>query len=270
MSRILLARRQLRRLRAGGDWRSYAAGFALVGALVGYSEHRVGQGSVAASDLASGLASVLVLVVPLAAVAFAADTVAGERERGRLRLALSLPHDRGAFFEGTVAGRAGAFAALAVGAPLAALAVTLALGSRPDLLAVTLFGCLTALFAAATAALVVGISAAAATTNRTLAVSLGGFLGLGAWWSAGPNLLALALTGSSAMVYPYPWWATFTERLTPMGAYEGLVTALGPVGTEAAGEVPLLLSPWVSVAVLLGWGLLGLAVGRFWFRRAAL
>lgn len=270
MTRALLARRQLRRLRAGGDWRPYAAGFALVGALLGYSEYRVGQGAVAASDLASGLASVLVLVVPLAAVAFAADAVAGERERGRLRLALSLPHDRGPFFEGTLAGRAGAFAAMAVGAPLAGLGVVLALGSRPDLVSVALFGGLTALFAAATAALVVGVSAAVTTSRRAFAASLGGFLGLGAWWSAGPNLLALALTGSSAMVYPYPWWATFAERLTPMGAYEGLVTGLGPVGTEAAGEVPLLLSPWVSVAVLLGWGLLGIGVGRVRFRRADL
>lgn len=224
------------------------------------------------------------LVVPIAAVLAAASSVSGERDSGSLRLLLGLPISRsevvfGKFF--------GLFAALSVGLGVVFASVVVlsyvTVGSVPlsalgGLMAAAL------LLAGAFGGLAVGVSAAVATTRRSIAAAVGGLFVLVFLWEPLIGGAYYAVTGGLP-AEPSPL-LLFVERLNPLNAFAVAAGTLG-VGSvfplrltfglvgygggtiltgPDGGSTPMYVSDPVSLVVLLGWIVVPLAVGVLRFR----
>ena len=223
-------------------------GATLLVTVVSFQAGSVRRGIVGLARLLKLLADVL---VPVTALLVGYRAIVGERESGSIKLLLSLPHERRAVVVGKLVGRSLVVAA-AVGAGFGlATAVVLVFVPAvvPTFLGVTL---LTMLFATSFVAVAVGLSAASGSARRAATGAFGVFVLSNIVWQRLPALYAVATGGSGGT----PAWVYFLQRLSPSGAYNGAFTLFsGSESLQASfgGAVPVYLSWWVAVAVLLVW-----------------
>jgi ABC-2 type transport system permease protein len=217
-------------------------------------------------SLPERLQGVVFLFLPLAAIQFGYDRIAGPRGSGEIRLLLAPPHSRTGLVLATFAGRA-AFTAVAVtvGYLAAAVAYLVVLGVPDPVLA--LGGYLLALaLGVGVVGLAVGLSAAVSNSARATILAAVAYLTTLAFWSAIPDAVRYLANGLRAPTGPAPAWAAAFVQAVPQRAYLNLVAALtGSPGTETVTA-----SPAGAVLVLVVWLVVPLAVGVARFRRADL
>lgn len=228
---------------------------------------RSGGPGAAAPGLLSQLQGVVFLFLPLAALQFGYDRVAGPRETGEIRLLLAPPHSRRAFVLGTFLGRAVFTALLVTVGYLVATAAYGAFVGVPDPVR-TLGGYLLALaLGVAVVGLGVGLSASMSTRGRATITAAVTYLTLLAFWGAIPNAVRFVANGLRAPTGPQPEWAIAFAQAVPTEAYRNLVAALLP---NTAPPPVVTAGPLAAVLVLVAWTVLPLAVGTIRFERADL
>jgi ABC-2 type transport system permease protein len=228
---------------------------------------RGGGGGAGAPGLLRQLEGVVFLFLPLAALQFAYDRVAGPRETGEIRLLLAPPHSRRAFVLGTFLGRAAFTTLLVTAGYLVATVAYLGVVGVPDP-AGTLGGYLLALaLGVSVTGLGVGLSASLSTRGRATITAAAAYLTLLAFWGAIPNAVRFVANGLRAPTGPQPEWAVAFAQAVPTEAYRNLVAALLPTTTPP----PVVTAgPLAAVLVLVAWTALPLAVGVVRFERADL
>jgi ABC-2 type transport system permease protein len=213
----------------------------------------------------------VLFLVPLAALMLSYDAIAGERERGSLKLLLGLPATRRDVVTGIAVGRAAVVGTAAVVGVVAAALVFVAFGGPLPLGSFVVFLALAVLLGAAYAGPAVGFSAASSTSNRAMATSVGFFLLTLLGWSSVPNLLRYVLNGFSAPGGPKPEWAIFLDRLSPVQAYQAAFSGYVPTeGTVVSPPDAFYYSDWFGVLVLVGWAVVPVALGYRRFRQVDL
>lgn len=204
-------------------------------------------------------------LVPITALLGGYKAIAGERESGSIKLLLSLPHRRRDVVFGKVVGRSTVVSGAVAAGFGAALVVGLVLYSSFSLLVFLTFTLLTIAYATAFTSIAVGFSAFTPSTSRAAAGAIGTFALFKFVWGAIPGAIHLLVTGS-AFPKPgeYPTWFLLVKRLSPGGAYEGVLTAIRPgdrVARLLGGAPPFYLEPWFAAVVLGLWIILPTWIG---------
>lgn len=249
--------------------------------------------TVSAAKALSGVAMLAQLFVPGIGIVAGYMAIVGERRTGSLRVLLSYPFSRFDVVAGKVAGRF-VVTATALGAGyVVATVLVVALYGAPD--PVTMLGFVGAgvLLGLTFTGLAVGGSAATATRGRAMGLTVGAFATMVLFWK--PLLVGLyyVLHGNRPGVQPQTWYL-LAKRLNPLESFRVLTTeVLGehvaavprlpledipaeasrtgiPIEQRIAGEVPLYLSEWVAVLVLVAWAVVPLAIGYWRFERTDL
>ncbi|MBP1921948.1 ABC-2 type transport system permease protein [Halorubrum alkaliphilum] len=185
-----------------------------------------GLGPTSATAAVDNLGLPFQLLVPLAAILVGCFTVSGERASGSLRVLLGMPLSRTEIVVGKLVG---GLAALAVGVAAAigfAILVSLGTFGTVPVRPLVGLGVTTVLFAFAFGGLSIGVSAAAATPKRSIAVVTGGYMTMTFLWEpvvVGIHRAASQVLPSSAVAT----WVPFLERLNPIEAYADVATILG-------------------------------------------
>ncbi|WP_254546206.1 ABC transporter permease subunit [Halomarina pelagica] len=258
--------RALARYRALDPYRStelhVTAGLlALVFGLAGYQ-----YGGIEGAPLASAL-RIGAYLVPLLAVMRYSDAVAGDRATGRLRGLLALPVSRRAVVLATAVGRA---ASLAAAVCVGVLAATLAYSVRGGVPAIapTVAAAFSVLvLCLCYTGIVVGVSAASATTTRAFAANVALWLLVQLFWGTVPRAVAYAGRGFTGPM-SRPDWAPVFESLSPIRAFQVIFDAT--TGVRAVTPTAIHETPWFAALVLLAWTVAALAVGLARFDRATL
>jgi len=241
----------------------------------------------------AGVAMLAQLFIPGVALVAGYLSVVGERRSGSLRVLLSYPFSRFDVVVGKLVGRT-----LVTGAALAAgfavaTALVAGLYGTPDLGSFAGFVGAAASLGLSFTGLAVGGSAASATRGRAMALTIGSFVGMVFFWKPAVVGLYYVVAGSLPGLAVEPWYLLL-QRLNPLAAYRTLASAaldrpvsevpefpiedlpagvtpaqLDPAN-RLAGEVPLYLSDWFSVAVLVAWGIVPVVVGYRRFENADL
>lgn len=221
----------------------------------------------APASLAHGVVAMSAGLVPLFAFPLAYDAVAGPRQSGTARLLLAYPHSRRDVVLGTALGRAAEFGSYVAAGLLVGLVVKLATGGAVAPAALAVAAVVTVAYAAAFALLVVGCSAAVATTNRAVALVLGLLFTVGLAWNQLPG--AVVAAARRVGVDPRPdLWAEPFVALSPINAFSTLARAFDP--TTAVQASGFHATGWFAALVLLAWAVLPLSAGYARFRDADL
>ncbi|MFC6974665.1 ABC transporter permease subunit [Halomicroarcula sp. GCM10025709] len=260
-----------------------------------------GQAATAVTALVQGIAvRLLSVIVPISAIALTYAAISGERQRGSLKILLSLPYTRRDVVVGKLFGRFFVLGAPLVGTLLLQVLVVLPeaeSGFQARTVAV-LIG-LTLLLALSFVGFTLGASAATSTTRRSLIAAGGIWVYLFALWnsvSRGIGGLLRDRTGlEQALTLKLE---LFVKLLNPTQAYQTLLQSLASSETtvaqarasmfgsllggrsslirqQAAAQtlsesVPWYLSDPMAVAVLLLWCVVPVAIGYGLFARADL
>jgi len=214
-----------------------------------------------------------VFLVPAVGLGLGYAAVAGERERGNLKLALALPNTRGDVLVGKFLGRS-AVAAVAVLAAYAAVAVV-ALATY-DSFALDTFAAytvLTVLYAAVFVAISTGLSAVTPSRARSLGISVGLYALFLLVWDLVLLLLQLAAVGRELPESGLPQWIVFVGLWNPSTAFSFAARAVIPEYYEITvfpETTAVYTQEWVGFAVLAVWTVVPLAVGYRSFTRGDL
>jgi len=212
-----------------------------------------------------------VFFVPLISLAVTYDSIAGERERGSIRLLLGLPNTRRAVVFGKFIGRTSVVAvAILVGYAVAGLIALLTFDSF-DVAVFGLYTALTIFYGAVYTALATGFSAAMESQFRALvgASALYGLFLLG--WDIMLLFLQLLIYGQDIPEDGLPDWFNFIGLLNPSTAFMHAVRAVIPEYAQITfypESSAFYLQNWVGFVVLVFWGAVPLAVGYHRFTRA--
>jgi len=250
------------------------------------------------SFIPPALGRIASVIVPIIAIAVTYAAIAGERERGSLKLLLSLPYERLQVVLGKLAGRS-----VVVAVPLVLSLLISALVFLPSSIAVKpvgylVFAGLTGLLAVVFVAFATGVSAWARSTLAAMFGTIGAFVYVFALWNANANGIGNLLAeygGASAGTVTRV--KLFVKLLNPTQAYQTLLRSLvagqsellarvSMIGGPFSGEqgliarqiaakrlgdsVPLYLSDGAAVAVLVVWLVVPLALGYRAFDRSDL
>lgn len=249
------------------------------------------ENGVSASVALAFLPTPIGIVVAITAMTAGYRSIAGERESGRLKVLLGLPHRRRDVIVGKLAGRSIVIVgALAIAFLAAALVLATVYGSVPGNELGRLF-VLTLLYAGAFTGFAVGISAVAASRARAMAIVVGTFILVEFAWDWLPRGVYYVLHRELPRGSVPAWFVTL-ERLNPVTAYRVATRAFldagnraitlsaeGAAGSEAptgqlaervAGEAPAYLSPEFAPLVFVLWFAIPPAIGAFRFRAADL
>jgi len=215
-------------------------------------------------------------VAPVALIA-AHRAVVGERESGALRLLFSHPVTRGDIVSGKLLGRAalvgGVLSLACIGLGVATFAHY---GTLPVLpfLAITAY---VVFYGVVWTAIVVGVSAAAATRFRAIAAGLALFMVFGPfqiWQSVVIPLFTLLFTGSTStgidQLDPNTWpaWYEYALRLNPIENFVQSRYAVVSLVEQGSVRDPTMFLFGVLAMVL--WAAVPLAVGYWRFQRSDL
>lgn len=237
------------------------------------------------------------LMLPVTAIFVGYLAITGERESGSLRILFGLGHTRREILVGKLVSRITAMVVVTLVSCGIAAAMALAVfGSVPGSLFAGFVG-LTVLFALMLTAFAVGISAMCATRYRAMGGAIGGYLVFVMFWYPAVAGVHYLVEGARPG-YELPEWYLLLQYLNPMEAYRqaimlltgentyiligwsNIVEDVGPevasqpgslVATNRiAGDLPVYLSEWAAIVVLLVWIIIPVAVGHWQFQRADL
>lgn len=213
------------------------------------------------------VSTILVVIGPLAALAFTYDAIAGPRQSGALRVLLSYPYTRREVVLGTFLGRVAVVSLAVVVGVLTVLASSAIFGGADlglDGMAVVLG--LGLLLTTAIVSVAIGISASVSTSPRAAILSFGAYLLFSGFWGLVATLVRYVLNGLEMPPGEPPEWVLVWNQLNPFNAFRS--------GTQALVDAPLsegfYHAPWFGIAVLLGWIVLPVLVGIVRFERADL
>lgn len=223
--------------------------------------------------LISFLSAPIGLFIPIIALLLSYKSVSGEVESGSIKLLLSLPHSRLNVVLGKLLGRSSVLTIATVVGFAVASAVVFAIHPAATTLSYGIFILLTILFGLSYVSIGVMISSLTKSSSKAAAGIFGVYLLFNFLWMLIPVGINYLLT-SQLLPSPEPAWFEMFNRLSPNGAFDGVLTALLKPGNlitsltspPQAGD-PFYLAPWVAVLILLGWVLLGLVVGNLRFSR---
>jgi len=261
MSLLTLAKRRLLDpVRTRSLWVMLAL-FALVFGLMGYL-----GGSNSMLDTATQSVAIMAFLLPLVALSYSYDAIAGPRESGSLRVLLSYPFTRREVVLGTLVGRIAVVTLGVLAGVLAAIVATVAFGGSLDLVAFGIVLAVSTLFAAVMVAIGVGISASVPTTNAAVLTAFGSYLLYFAFWDLLPTLGRYVLNGFAFPTGPPPEWVLIWSQLNPITAYRAVaeaVLAQPPTGA-------FYHTVWFAIVVLGAWFVLTIGIGLVRFDRADL
>ncbi|WP_440010023.1 ABC transporter permease subunit [Halomicrococcus sp. SG-WS-1] len=241
----------------------------------------------------AGVAMLGQLFVPGIALAAGYMAVVGERRSGSLHVLLSYPFSRLDIVTGKLVGRLLVTGtALTVGYAVASVLVVTLYGA-PNVGAFVGFVAAGVLVGLTFTGLAVGGSAATATRGRAMGLTVGSFVGMVFFWK--PIIVGLyyAVNGSLPGIRADSWYfllkrlspleafrvltgAALDEEVTPVPEFplEDIPTTTSPerleLANRVAGEVPFYLEDWVSVIVLVAWGVIPVVLGYWRFEHSDL
>lgn len=214
-----------------------------------------------------------VFMVPLIGLLLAYDTIAGERENGSLRLALSLPNSRAEVVFGKFVGRTGVIAVSILAGYAVAGVVALATYDSFDFAVFGLYTLLTILYGAVYVGLATGFSAATKSRRRAFTGAGGLYLLFILGWDVLLLVLQLAIYGQDIPETGLPDWFKFIGLLNPSTAFMHAVRVVIPEYGELTfypeGSA-FYLQDWVGFPILVFWGVVPLVLGYLRFERADL
>ena len=209
-----------------------------------------------------------VFMVPLIGLVLAYDTIAGERERGTIRVVLGLPNSRAEVVFGKFVGRTTVIAVSILAGYAVAGAVALATYESFDFVAFSQYTLLTVFYGAVYVGLATGFSAAMESKQRAIvgAGALYSVFLLG--WDVALLVLQLAIYGNDIPETGLPDWFKFIGTLNPSTAFMKATRAVIPEYSEITfypeGSA-VYLDDWVGFLTLLLWGALPLVLGYLRF-----
>lgn len=266
--------------------------WSIVGLLVGLSAlgyvliWNTGQ-DVTAGQMLSFFAIPLGVLVPVAALIGGYMAIVGERQSGSLKLLLGLPPNRFGVVFGKLLGRGAVITVAVVLSFLVALVLSVVLfGSVPGADWAAMAG-LTVLYGLAFVGLAVGVSAGVASRGRAMALTVGTYMILFAFWELLTAGLYYLLNDTTVPAQPETWYLV-VQQLNPLLTYPnaatdligeqvfpvmfqfGLDPTMAPPADRVAGEAPFYLQEWFGVVVMLAWIVVPVAVGYYRFEKADL
>jgi ABC-2 type transport system permease protein len=221
------------------------------------------------------LLAVMTLFVSVAAIVIGAGAIAGERDRGSSKLLLGFPHSRADVVLGKVVGRTAVLGVAILVGLVVTLAVIVALFPTFSPVDYAVFAAVTLLFALVYVSIMVAVSATTGSGGRAMAFGVGVFVLLEFLGDLLAPAVMFVVNGFSfGGLTTVPGWYAFLNVVTPSAAYQNALGWFLGDGTTAAlslggmlnGSIPFYLTGWASVAVLVCWLVVPLALG---YRRFA-
>ncbi|MCG1004514.1 MULTISPECIES: ABC transporter permease subunit [Halobacterium] len=255
----VVARRDLRTLRADNSLRIFGGLFALLAFGFAYGATNAGV-----TPLPTTLALLFMFAVPLTAGTLTHEAVPSAVASGRVRLTLSLPHSRSAFLAGAGAARLATTLVSVVAAIVVATVVYAVRGASVPAVRVLAVLALAALLAAAFVAATLAFTARSTSTTLSAATTFGFFL-LAFFW---PILLAIGRTVLSG-TFGVNVSSSLIDTLvvaSPTYAYASALTVVGVEPVASVASVP----DGAGAAVLLAWTAVGFALAARRFGRLEL
>lgn len=219
------------------------------------------------------------LFVSIAAIVVAAGAVAGERDSGSAKILLGFPHSRRDVMLGKLVGRTAVLGVALLVGLAATLVVVLALFDSFAPVDYALFTLVTLLLVLTYVGIMIALSATTGSGGRAMAYGIGAFVVLELLADLLPTVALFVANGFSlATPETLPGWVAFLNVLTPTAAYtnalgwflgDGSAAELA-LGGALGGPVPFYLTGWASVALLVAWLVVPLALGYRSFARADL
>ena len=229
--------------------------------------------SVSTSTLAllNSMKQPTVVFVPMIALGIGYDTVAGERERGSLKLMLGLPNRRRDVVFGKFIGRTAVVGVAVLVGYVTVGVIALLTYDSFDAVMFGAYTLLTVCYGAVYIAIAVGISAAA----RSRARALGGVVAMYALvmllWDALLYALQLLVFGAQPPEGGLPAWFDLIGVLNPSTAFMFAARAVIPEYYELTvypeSDV-FYLQDWVGFVVLAVWAVVPLVLGYWRFENA--
>lgn len=209
-----------------------------------------------------------VFMVPLIGLVLAYDTIAGERERGTIRVTLGLPNTRTDVVFGKFVGRTAVIAVSILAGYAVAGVVAVATYESFNAVVFSQYTLLTVFYGAVYVGLATGFSAAMESRQKALvgAGALYSVFLLG--WDALLLVLQRALYGTDIPEAGLPDWFKFIGTLNPSTAFMKATRAIIPEYSEITfypeGSA-VYLDDWVGFLILILWGTLPLVLGYLRF-----
>jgi len=219
------------------------------------------------------------ILIPLLALVVTYRSIAGEIESGTAKFLLSMPLTRWDALVGKLFGRTAVISTAIVAALTLAGLLVAVLTGRIDFPSYLFMIFVTVLFGAAYASIGVNLSALASSQSRAVLYAVGAYVFMRVIMTFARNVVHFFLEGT---LFPpqvgtsgppdAPGWFYLIDRLTPGGAYKGIVT--GTLGGEPSfapafpDGIPFYLDPGPAVLILVFWILVPVAVGYYRFDSA--
>lgn len=227
-----------------------------------------------ALDAMAFVISPVSLFAPIIALLVGYKAIVGERDSGSLKVLLALPHTRWDVMFGKLLGRT---FVVAVPVALAFVVMGILFSVFVELVSIAEFVILFALsvlFASAFVSIAIAISGAVRSSTVAAAAMFGVFALFFILWDFLLLALHYFIEGEIFPIGPQPEWYLFVQILAPDGAFtvaaNGMLPNVDLYAGTLPGEVPLYLSEWAGILILLVWLVVPYALGYLRFRRVDL
>lgn len=236
---------------------------------VQYRESAVAPDTLA---LLNSLRQATVLFVPMIGLALGTRSIAGERERGTVRLLLGLPISRGSVVLGKFLGRSAVVGIATLVGFAVAGGIALATYDAFDVAAFAGYTAMTLCYGAVFVAIGIGFSAGLPSRARAIAGAASLYVLFLIGWDFVLTVL-VALTGRSLTEDAVPAWIQLVGSSNPSWAFTYATRSVVPeyeaVTRRPAAETAG-LDDWIGFPILAVWLVVPLVVGHLRFRTADL
>jgi ABC-2 type transport system permease protein len=241
----------------------------------------VSGGDPTATGLIFFVANAVGTFVSIAAILACYKAVAGERERGTIKITMSLPHTRRDVIVGKLVGRTAVLALPVVGTLLLGVVLGGVLIGEVAVVETALLGVVALLFTLTYAGVMVGLSATTGSTMRATTLTVGFFLLIELLWDVVVIGITFVTNGFSMprTVADFPAWIYPVSQIPPSASFLTSLTAVipdaptaaaGGTGPAAAQLDAFYASPWVGVVALVFWLVVPILIGYWRFENADL